>query len=486
MKVFTRVISGLGILMLLALAALAYQVSVIHQMQTINRDLAAVNFHAGSTALGLLEISRTIGEFSRKYFISADPYGRELETYRSKFLDGIDELRKTVRTEKERAQVESLSKAFEDYLRTFNSVKTRYAGKEMAYLPPGLNIAIDHLEAQTDAMYNAIKASIHDEGARAAQAGQKAEIASWTAGFLAVILCVLVAVVTVGAINEPLRRLTDGTRAIAKGWFWHRLPVRGGSEFADLARDFNVMAERLGELDQMKKDFVSHVSHDLKAPLASMRQVMHLMLQEIPGSLNEQQKSLLRLSYNSAERLAAMVGNLLDVSRMEAGAMEYEMASHDLLPLIKGVIEEFKIQATDKGIRLALESSRQSVRVHCDGDRIVQVMGNLIENALKFSPANSEIVIRIGEAGAGSVIVSVMDSGPGIPGAHRENIFLKFHQLRRGKKMAGQGVGLGLAICKSIIEAHDGQIWGEDNPNGGSVFSFVLRAAAAEEVLECG
>ncbi|MBI2149326.1 MAG: HAMP domain-containing histidine kinase, partial [Acidobacteria bacterium] len=420
MKVSTRVISGLGILVLLALAALAYQVSVIHQMQTINRDLAAVNFHAGSTALGLLEISRTIGEFSRKYFVSPDPYERELETYRSEFLEGVKELRKTVRTQKERTEVESLFNAFEDYSRTFNDVKQGNAGREMAYLPPGLSIAIDHLEARTVAVYDAIKLSIHDEGARAAQAGQKAEIASWAAGFLAVILCVLAAAVTVGAINEPLRSLTDGTRAIAKGWFWHRLPVRGSSEFAELARDFNAMAERLGELDQMKKDFVSHVSHDLKAPLASMRQVMHLMLQEIPGSLNEQQKALLRLSYNSAERLAAMVGNLLDVSRMEAGAMEYDMASHDLVPLIEGVIEEFKIQAMEKGIRLTLEPSRQPVEVHCDRDRIVQVMGNLIENALKFSPANSEIVTRVAEAGAGSVVVSVIDSGPGIPEAHRK------------------------------------------------------------------
>jgi signal transduction histidine kinase len=96
------------------------------------------------------------------------------------------------------------------------------------------------------------------------------------------------------------------------------LPAHGNDEFAELARDFNSMTERLGELDQMKKDFVSHVSHDLKAPLASIRQIMHLLLQEIPGSLNEQQHGLIRLSYNSAERLAAMVGNLLDVSRMQA------------------------------------------------------------------------------------------------------------------------------------------------------------------------
>ena len=246
------------------------------------------------------------------------------------------------------------------------------------------------------------------------------------------------------------------------------------------------MAERLGELDQMKKDFVSHVSHDLKAPLASIRQVMHLLLQEIPGSLNDQQKSLLRLSYNSAERLAAMVGNLLDVSRMEAGNMEYEMAARDLMPLIQGVIDEFEVQAHEKGIRLKLESDQPSVSVECDKERIMQVIGNLLENALKFSPNHGEIVTRVTKGSNGSILTTVTDSGPGVPDDHKRKIFRKFHQVKQGKKMAGQGVGLGLAICKTIVEAHQGEIWVEDNPGGGSIFSFILQAATVEEVLKCG
>ena len=138
----------------------------------------------------------------------------------------------------------------------------------------------------------------------------------------------------------------------------------------------------------------------------------------------------------------------------------------------------------------------------------MQVLGNLYENALKFSPSKSEIVTRIvplppgeggrrerpkattnerpGEGLARGILISVADSGPGVPDQHKNKIFLKFHQVRHGKKMAGQGVGLGLAICMTIVAAHQGQIWVEDNPNGGSVFSFVLQPAASEEVLKCG
>ena len=212
---------------------------------------------------------------------------------------------------------------------------------------------------------------------------------------------------------------------------------------------------------------------------------MHLLLQEIPGTLNDQQKSLLRLSYASAERLAAMVGNLLDVARMEAGSMEYEMAPHNLVPVVESVIEEFDVQARQKGIRMRLESDLRSVSAECDRDRIVQVLGNLFENGLKFSPSNSEIVTSLRTTSEG-VLISVSDSGPGVPDEQKDKIFFKFHQVKRGKKVAGQGVGLGLAICKTIVEAHRGRIWVQDNPNGGSVFSFVLRPAASEEVLQCG
>src|SRR5262245_22684028 len=213
---------------------------------------------------------------------------------------------------------------------------------------------------------------------------------------------------------------------------------------------------------------------------------MYLLLQEIPGSRNEQQKNLIQLSYNSAERLAAMVGNLLDVSRMEAGSMEYRMADHDIVAVINEVAAEFDVQARAKDVLFRLECSQPSVLVECDRERIVQVVGNLYENALKFSPSQSEVVTRVIPGDADVITISVSDSGPGVPDAHKEKIFQKFHQVKHGKRVAGQGVGLGLAICKTIVEAHRGKIWVEDNPQGGSVFSFLLQPATQQEVVTCG
>ncbi len=161
------------------------------------------------------------------------------------------------------------------------------------------------------------------------------------------------------------------------------------------------------------------------------------------------------------------------------------MTANDVIALIKSVAGEFDIQAREKGIRLQLECVEPAVYAECDRDRIIQVLGNLYENALKFSPRDSDVVTRIGRVKT-EIVISVSDSGPGVPDGHKERIFHKFHQVKHGKKVAGQGVGLGLAICKTIVEAHHGQIWVEDNPKGGSIFSFALRPAASEEILKCG
>jgi signal transduction histidine kinase len=487
MKVSSKIISGFLILMLLALAALAYQHTVINQVQKVNRDLSEINMNS-ATVGRMVRIAGILNEDCKKYFgPDLDPvYDRQITGFHQDFLDYLAELRHTARSGAERAAAERLADALDGYWRAFNRVKQLRPPPHSASLPKDLISAMDDLDSQSKAIYDTVNVAVTEQVAAAAEAGEKAQRVSSIAGTLLFLLGVIVAAVIVQSINVPLRRLTQGTRAIAKGQFWHRMPAYGKDEFAELASDFNTMSEKLGELDRMKKDFVSHVSHDLKAPLASIRQIMHLLLQEIPGQLNEQQRGLIQLSYNSAERLAAMVGNLLDISRMEAGSMEYEIAAHDIVPLIQGVTAEFDVQAGEKGIRLQFECEKPAVFVECDRPRLAQVIGNLFENALKFSPRDSDIVTRVGAGRGREVLISISDSGPGVPDGHKENVFRKFHQVKQGKKVAGQGVGLGLAICKTIVEAHRGQIWVEDNANGGSVFCFTLQPAAEEEIVKCG
>jgi two-component system sensor histidine kinase GlrK len=487
MRVSSKIISGFSILLLLSSLGVWYQLSRIDQMQAVNEQISQFNVISATTALQLQTQAKLLNEdFTKKYFIALDAiYDQQITGARNEFLRQLDVIEDNARSTRERTEAEKLRRALDDYWEAFNRYKEENRSYDPEALPADLIIAMEHLPAQAEVLVDAAQLAIKEQARNAAEIGFNAKRVSWIAAGSSSLLGLIVAVVIVRSINDRLRRLTQGRRAIAKGQFWHRLPTHGSDEFTELSKDFNVMCERLGELDQMKKDFVSHVSHDLKAPLASMRQIMHLLLEGIPGPLNEQQKSLIQLSYNSAERLAAMVGNLLDMSRMEAGAMEYQMSTQDVIPLIKNAADEFQVQAADKQIRLRFECEQPSVFAKCDRDRVGQVIGNLLENALKFSPPDGEIVARV-ENKDGEVVISVIDSGPGVSDEHKHKIFQKFHQVKHGMKIAGQGVGLGLAICESIVRAHHGHIWVEDNPAGGSVFSFVLQAAADEEVVKCG
>src|SRR5262249_5080538 len=270
------------------------------------------------------------------FLVTADPaWQQQIVGIRQAFLEDLAKLGKAARSESTRAVTQRLGDALEDDCQVFYPLKTKAepTDHDQRGAPPELRTCLERLAEQSEVAYDAVKTSMKDQVAAAKEKGEKAERVTWIAGLFSFLLGIIVFAFLVRSINDPLRRLTHGTRAIAKGQFWHRLPAHGSDEFAELARDFNSMTQRLAELDQMKKDFVSHVSHDLKAPLASIRQIMHLLLQEIPGPLNEQQQGLIRLSYNSAERLAAMVGNLLDISRMEAGSMEYQMAANDIVSL---------------------------------------------------------------------------------------------------------------------------------------------------------
>src|SRR6516162_5421599 len=141
------------------------------------------------------------------------------------------------------------------------------------------------------------------------------------------------------------------------------------------------MAQRLVEVDQMKKNFISHVSHELKAPLASMQETTHLLLERIPGPLTEKQQRLLDLNLQSGKRLAQMIGNILDLSRLEAGIVEYDMQPSDVADLMHNVVMELSNEARERSLRILTDIQREPLIVKCDPNRMVQLFTNLLENA---------------------------------------------------------------------------------------------------------
>jgi len=190
-----------------------------------------------------------------------------------------------------------------------------------------------------------------------------------------------------------------------------------------------------------------------------------------------------------------MISNLLDLSKTEAGVMEYELKNRNLIPLAHNAIAELDGQAQERNIKIEASLPESPLQVECDSDRIVQVLVNLIGNAVKFSSKGGVVQVKVeaidrvpdkvperwrcliarADEEKPFGLVTVVDSGPGIQDSDKEKVFEKFHQIKRGHQAVGQGVGLGLAICRTIVQAHRGAIWVEDNPGGGSRFLMLLR-----------
>ena len=231
-------------------------------------------------------------------------------------------------------------------------------------------------------------------------------------------------------------------------------------------------------LDRMKSDFVSTVSHDLRAPLTSIKEYADML--GAAGELNQKQELFLERISNGLEQLTALTDDLLDLSTIEAG-VDPDVTVVDLGPLVSNLVTSFQGQADRKRQQLICHTTvGQPALVTGNQRRLEQVISNLIDNAIKYTPPAGQIsvFVRIEEA---QVIVKVEDNGPGIPPSELPFVFDKFYRVKDETHLEVGGTGLGLAICKSIIEKYDGRIWAESQPAQGSVFAFVLPQASSDE-----
>ena len=340
----------------------------------------------------------------------------------------------------------------------------------------------DTLGERLNAVHEASRATMRTQLAEAATAADRAKQLSWIALLAALALSIATAVGLMRSIAEPLQRLAAGTREVARGRFGYRLDTRRGDEFAQVAAAFNTMTERLGALDQLKQDFVSTISHDLKSPLASIREISTLLLDEVSGPLSEPQRRALLLQRESADRLGRMIAKLLDLSRLEAG-LPLDLRPMSLAPFLDVVATQAAPAARERKISIRHDVAMAAdVRLLADEDRLRALIDNLIENAIKFSPVGGVIDVSV-TCGAESVTIEVADRGPGIDPMDRERIFEPFHQTPAGRAIPARGIGLGLTICREIANAHRGSISVAPRDGGGSVFLVEIPLAFDERPL---
>lgn len=235
--------------------------------------------------------------------------------------------------------------------------------------------------------------------------------------------------------------------------------------------------------ENTKNDFITAISHELRTPLTSIQNAVSNILAGVTGKIAGKTHEYLQTMQQDCRRFADLINDLLDIAKLEAGNMPITCKVMDLDTLIRMTVREFEPESQKAGIHLSAQTEGTITPVYADIKRIRQVLANLIQNALQFTPSGGQVCIRLKTEGS-SVITSVQDTGVGIPPEIQKYIFTKFYQAARQAGPGFKGSGLGLAISKGIIQVHGGSIWFESTPSKGSCFYFSLPKADPLFLLE--
>jgi two-component system sensor histidine kinase GlrK len=415
--------------------------------------------------------------FERKFLLTRD------QAFYDQFLSGREEFQKMLKTAIAMADTPSkkggldlLRKQYEAYEALVSeeakSVQTNRDYPRRKY-EKEKDQSVDGILEKLDGLINLSQQDIAERMEMLGEAGTSARKMVIGMSITAVALILVTSFFITRAITRPLKTLVNKTRDISTGVFEGQLNISSPPEMLELAKAFNTMCERLKVLDKMKSDFFSSMSHELRTPLTSIKEGISLLKDGVGGTVPDRQKRLLTILTLETNRLIELVNSLLDLSKMEAGMMTYTFEKGPLAPLIQRAMTEMVPLVESKKIHLERKGFEGLSPIRMDSERILQVLRNLIGNAVKFTPEQGRVIISANQVNQ-EVEVSVQDTGPGIPPANLTAIFDKYQQAAAPGSYRVKGTGLGLSIAKHIISSHGGRIWAESRPGEGSTFIFVL------------
>jgi signal transduction histidine kinase len=282
-----------------------------------------------------------------------------------------------------------------------------------------------------------------------------------------------------GIFNNMTRSLRERDQAISSAYQeLEQLAQTLERRVLERTQELQLANQKLQELDRLKSAFVSIVSHELRTPMTSIKGYVENMLIGLTGTLTDKQSHYLQRVKRNVERLTRLINDLLDLSRIEAGRIELHPAWLSVPELVGDVVESLHSMAREKPVTVVTQSAPALPLIRADRDKLHQILTNLIQNAIKFTPPNGEVRVEM-QRTDGHVLISVADTGCGIPPDEIDKVFEKFY---RGESapVEARGAGLGLAITKSLVELHGGRIWVESTPGHGSRFSLTLPTELSE------
>ena len=296
---------------------------------------------------------------------------------------------------------------------------------------------------------------------------------------IGIVLATVLSIFVSRKLIRPLIKMEETARHIAEGEFGRQIEVSSKDEVGRLAHSFNRMSTQLKEkieaierLDLLRQELLSDVSHELRTPLTVIQGFSEAVLDGLVKS-KEQEQLYLRNIIDESERLRRLVDDLLNLKGMEAAKTFDDMEYVVLNKLAQVTVERLKHMANSKEIKLTLMVPEQNITVWGNIDRLKQVLTNLLDNAIKHSDAGGAVCVELGMKNNYTVI-SVKNSGPGIPREELENIWERFYKVDKSRSRRGTGTGLGLSIVKKIVEMHGGKVSVESEPGHGAIFTIYL------------
>jgi len=475
MSIFKRLILGnLIVLLLVAFwgGAVTYKLSNI---QKITQEIVKVN--GASLIIGerLLDSFTLLVKSIKKYYISGDKdYYQRIQDLNVLMGKDFMQLELLIESEEQVNLFSNIKVTYMDLMRRFEENVSLVESDGSIISPKDYNFELEQIIANLKEIINQNRQQISGNTDLTNHLIRQIFIMTLIITVLTVLLGGLIAFSNTRAITNSISSFRGKIEEISKGHFKELQTIDGPLEIRDLSIHFNDMSRKLGELDNLKGDFISHVSHELKTPITVIKEASIMLSNDLYSDHPEKLYELYALIQEECDRLLNSVLRLLDYSKMEVKAMDYQFTDLDLTLIIRKSILKLAPLAQKKNIDLEFSPPSKIPNLSVDSDRIREILDNLIGNALKFTPINGKILVKcLLEKKVKRVVVSITDNGCGIKPEYLNAIFEKFKKIDNGIGTR-MGTGLGLSISKHIIKAHGGDIWAEsDYPNGTQLF-FTL------------
>jgi len=291
-------------------------------------------------------------------------------------------------------------------------------------------------------------------------------------GLMAAAIALLLGLAFSRSLSTPLQRLAEASRSIAERDFGQRVHASGTAEIVEVAEAFNEMASGLEKAEQLRRDLVADVAHELRTPLSVLQGNLRALLDGVYPLTQAEVAQV----YDQTRLLSRLVDDLRDLALADAGQLRVELVPTHLEPLLQSAVEKLSTASDAHGVDLLLRIPEALPQVDADADRVAQIIGNLLVNALGHTPDGGRITVAA-SAGENNVQVTVSDSGQGIPAEHLDRVFDRFWRSdpsRTRDRRLSSGTGLGLSIVQALVRAQNGRIWVESKPGLGTSFHFTL------------